>query len=185
MVPESKLERTEHGLVPKGEGWYVLNMRDAEWRHAAGRGAVSVVADDFEGWRRESDHLGVNPFVLEPGEPMAIYHWEADQEDFLVISGEAVLIVEGEERQLRTWDFVHCPANTKHVIVGAGTGPCLVIAVGARAHDGEPDSLGFTVDEVAKRHGASVEEDTMDGGVAYAAVPRREPTAYRDGWLPE
>jgi uncharacterized cupin superfamily protein len=185
MVPESKLERTEHGLVPEGGGWYVLNMRDAEWRHADGRGAVCVVSDDFEGSRRESDQLGVNPFVLEPGEPMAIYHWEADQEDFLVVSGEAVLIIEDKERLLRTWDFVHCPPNTKHVIIGAGDGPCLVIAVGARAHDGQPDSLGFTVDEVAKRHGASVEEDTMDGGAAYAAVPPREPTAYRDGWLPE
>ena len=185
MVPESKLEKTEHGLVPKGKGWYVLNMRDAEWRHADGRGAVSVVSDDFEGWHRESDQLGVNPFVLQPGEPMAMYHWEADQEGFLVVSGEAVLIIEGEERQLRAWDFVHCPPNTKHVIVGAGSGPCLVIAVGARAHDGQPDSLGFTVDEVAKRHGASVEEETMDGGLAYAPVPRREPTAYRDGWLPE
>ncbi|MGH3134571.1 MAG: cupin domain-containing protein [Gaiellaceae bacterium] len=185
MVPESKLEKTEHGLAPKGEGWFVLNMRDAEWRHADGRGAVCVVADDFEGWRRESNQLGVNPFVLRPGAPMAMYHWEADQEDFLVVSGEAVLIVEGEERQLRAWDFVHCPPNTKHVIVGAGSGPCLVIAVGARAHDGQPDSLGFTVDEVAKRHGASVEEDTMDGGAAYASVPPREPTAYRDGWLPE
>jgi hypothetical protein len=71
------------------------------------------------------------------------------------------------------------------VIVGTGTGPCLVIAVGARAHDGQPDSLGFTVDEVAKRHGASVEEDTMHGDAAYASLPRREPTAYRDGWLPE
>lgn len=185
MIPESGLEQTEHGLVPKGEGWYVLNMRDAEWRHAHGRGAVCVVADDFEGWRREADQLGVNAFVLEPGEPMAMYHWEADQEDFLVVAGEAVLLVEGEERHLRTWDFVHCPPNTKHVIVGAGRGPCLVIAVGARAHDGRPGSLGFTVDEVAKRHRASVEKDTTDGGVAYARVPRREPTAYREGWLPE
>ena len=185
MVPESKPQKTEHGLVPKGgEGWFVLNMRDAEWRHAAGRGAVCVVADDFEGWR-QLDQLGVNPFVLGPGEPMAMYHWEADQEDFLVVSGEAVLIVEGEERQLRAWDFVHCPPHTKHVIVGAGSGPCLVIAVGARAHDGQPDSLGFTADEAAKRHGASVEEDTTDGGVAYASVTLREPTAYREGWLPE
>jgi hypothetical protein len=71
------------------------------------------------------------------------------------------------------------------VIVGAGSGPCLVIAIGARERSSESDSLGFTVDEVAKRYGASVEEDTMDGGVAYASVPRREPTAYRDGWLPE
>jgi uncharacterized cupin superfamily protein len=184
VVPESKLEKTEHGLVPKGEGWFVLNMRDAEWRHVDGRGAVCVALDDFEGWRK-AVQFGVNPFVLEPGEPMAMYHWESDQEAFLVVSGEAVLIVEGEERQLRTWDFFHCPPSTKHVIVGAGSGPCVVIAVGARTHDGGPDSLGFTVDEVAKRHGASVEQDTMDGGTAYAPVAGREPTAYRDGWLPE
>ncbi len=76
-------------------------------------------------------------------------------------------------------------ADPKHVIVGAGTDPCLVIAVGARAHDGQPDSLGFPTDEVAKRHGASVDEDTKDGEAAYANVPPREPTAYRDGWLPE
>ena len=181
MVPESTLQQTEHGLVPTGVGWYVLNMRDAEWRHADGRGAVCVVADDFEGRRRESDQLGINPFVLAPGEPMAMYHREADQETFLVVSGEAVLIVEGNERQLRAWDFVHCPPGTKHVIVGAGSGPCLVIAVGAR----ERDELGFPADKLAKRHGASVEEETTDGGVAYAGVPPREPTAYRDGWLPE
>jgi uncharacterized cupin superfamily protein len=155
-------------------------MRDAEWRHRDGRGAVAIVGDDFEG-RRRLEQLGVNPFVLVPGEPMSLYHWEGDQEDFLVVSGEAVLIVEGEERQLRAWDFVHCPPNTKHVIVGAGSGPCLVIAVGAR----ENDSLGFPAEELAKRYRASVEEDTTDGDVAYASVPPREPTAYRDGWLPE
>jgi uncharacterized cupin superfamily protein len=185
VIPEAKLNQTEHGLVPEGNGWYVVNMRDAEWRHAEGRGAVCVVGDDFEGWRRESDQLNVNPFVLQPGEPMALYHWEADQEGFLVVSGEALLVVEGEERALRAWDFVHCPPHTRHVIVGAGNGPCLVIAVGSREHDGQPDSLGFPVDEVAKRHRASVEEDTLDGGAAYANVPPREPTAYRDGWLPE
>jgi mannose-6-phosphate isomerase-like protein (cupin superfamily) len=184
VVPEAELKTTEHGLVPEGAGWYVLNMRDAEWRHAEGRGAVCVVADDFEGWRREQDQLGVNAFVLMPGEPMAMYHWEADQEAFLVASGEAVLVVEGEERPLRAWDFVHCPPQTRHVIVGAGSGPCVVIAMGARAHDGQPESLGFPEDEVARHHGASVEEGTMDGGVAYASVPPREPSEYRDGWLP-
>jgi uncharacterized cupin superfamily protein len=162
----------------------VLNLRDAEWRHAEGRGAVCVVLDDFEG-ERQVDQLGVNPFVLGPGEPMAMYHWEADQEGFLVLSGEAVLVAEGEERRLRAWDFVHCPPRTKHVIVGAGSGPCLVIAIGARQHSADPDALGFTVDEVAKRRGASVEQDTMDGDAAYASVPSRKPTAYRDGWLPE
>jgi uncharacterized cupin superfamily protein len=180
VVPESKLEKTEHGLVPSGEGWFVLNMRYAEWRHVNGRGAVCIVGDDFEGERR-FEQLGLNPFVLRPGEPMAMYHWEADQEAFLVVSGEAVLVVEGEERQLRAWDFVHCPPKTKHVIIGAGCGPCLVIAIGGREHD----LLGFTVDDVAKRYGASVEEETTDGGAAYAALPGREPTAYRDGWLPE
>jgi uncharacterized cupin superfamily protein len=185
MPSEARLECTEHGLSPEGDGWYVLNMRDAEWRRADGRGAVCIVSDDFEGWRREADQLGVNPFVLQPGEPMAMYHWEADQEGFLVVSGKAVLIVEGEERPLRVWDFVHSPPRAGHVIVGAGDGPCLVIAIGSRAHDGQPDSIGFPADEVAKRHGASVDEDTTDGDVAYSTVAPREPTSYREGWLPE
>jgi hypothetical protein len=105
MVPESKLEKTEHGLVPRSEGWCVLNMRDAVWGHVDGRGA----ACDFEG-ERQFEQLGVNPFVLGPGEPMAMYHWEADQEDFLVVSGAAVLIIEGEERQLQAWDSRALPA---------------------------------------------------------------------------
>ena len=180
MVAEAKLEKTEHGLVPKGDGWFALNLRDAVWRYADGRGAVCLALDDFEG-ERQCEQLGVNPFVLQPGEPMAVYHWEADQEDFLVVSGEAVLIVEGEERPLRAWDFVHCPPHTKHVIVGAGNGPCVVIAVGAREHD----SLGFTADPAAKRYGASVEKDTLDPGDAYGPLPRRRSTAYRDGWLPD
>jgi uncharacterized cupin superfamily protein len=185
MVPEAPLEETGKGLAPAGQGWYVINLREAEWRHAEGRGAVCIVADDFEGRRRESAQLGINPFVLQPGEPMAMYHWEADQENFLVVAGEALLVVEGKERSLHAWDFVHCPPKTKHVIVGAGTVPCLVLAIGARARDGQPESLGFTDDEAARRNGASVEEDTLDGGAAYASVPPRRPTAYRDGWLPD
>ncbi|HJU47668.1 MAG TPA: cupin domain-containing protein [Gaiellaceae bacterium] len=180
MVPESKPERTAHGLAPDCSGWFVLNMRDAEWRHVEGRGAVCVVMDDFENVR-QSDQLGVNPFVLLPGEPMGMYHAEGDQEDFLVVSGEAVLVVEGEERPLRAWDFVHCPPRTRHVLVGAGAGPCLVIAVGARSRD----ELSFPADDVARRHGASVDTDTGDGSVAYASVPPRRPTAYREGWLPD
>src|SRR6476469_6083900 len=181
MIPESPLARTEHGLIPQEDGWFVLNARDSTWLHRPERSAIC----DFEGNVIDFHQVGINITVLEPGVQMAMYHWEADQEDFLVVSGEALLIVEGEERQLRAWDFVHCPPNTKHVIVGAGSGPCVVIAVGAREPSIEPDSLGFPVDEAAKRHGASVEEQTMDGGVAYAGVPQREQTAYRDGWLPE
>src|SRR6476646_7917925 len=148
MTSEARLEKTEHGVAPKGDGWFVLGLRDAEWRHAEGRGAVCVVLDDFENVRRPVQ-FGLNPFVLEPGEPMARYHWEADQEDFLVVSGEAVLVVEGEERSLRAWDFVHCPAGTKHVLVGAGDTPCVMIAVGARERSTGRDWGGYTVAEAA------------------------------------
>jgi uncharacterized cupin superfamily protein len=180
MVPESRLEPTEHGLAPKGDGWFVLNAREAQWRQAEGRGAYSQLEGELK-----FPQLGIHLVVLGPGEPMAMYHWEADQEDFLVVSGEAVLIIEGEERQLRAWDFVHCPPNTKHVIVGAGEGPCVVLAVGARDRSTGPDWGGYTVDRAALRHGAGVEEETTDPLQAYAPVKRREPTRYREGWLPE
>ena len=179
-VPEAELESTEHGLVPKGEGWFVLNARDSRWRHADGRGAYG----SFEG-EPEFSQLGIHLVSLGPGEAMAMYHWEADQEDFLVLSGEALLVVEGEERPLRQWDFVHCPAGTNHVIVGAGEERCLVLAVGARDRSTGPDWGGYPVDEVAQRHGAGVERETTDAKEAYARVAKREPTAYRDGWLPD
>ena len=179
MVPEAKLESTDYGLTPKGEGWFVLNAREAQWRQAQGRGAYS----QLEGEPKFSQ-LGVHLVVLDPGEAMAMYHWEADQEDFLVLAGEALLIVEGEERPLRRWDFVHCPPETKHVIVGAGAGPCLVLAVGARVLSTGPNWGGYPVDETALRHGAGVEEETTDPVKAYASVQKREPTRYREGWLP-
>jgi uncharacterized cupin superfamily protein len=180
MVPEAPLDSTDHGLVPNGDGWFVLNAREASWRHAPGRDAVC----DFEG-EREFPQLGINLRVLQPGESMGMYHWEADQEDFLVLAGEAMLIVEGEERPLRQWDFVHCPVGTKHILVGAGVGPCLALAVGAREHQAGDDWGGYTVDETARRHGVSVEQETNDATEAYAHLPRRKPTRYREGWLPE
>ena len=180
MVPEAPLEQTEHGLVPQGEGWFVLNARDARWRAAEGRGAYGV----FEG-ETEFSQLGIHLVSLGPGEAMAMYHWEADQEDFLVVAGEALLIVEGEERPLRQWDFVHCPPDTKHVIVGAGSGPCTIVAVGARDRSTGPDWGGYTVDEAALRHGAGVVQETTSPDEAYSQVPHRQPTRYRDGWLPD
>jgi uncharacterized cupin superfamily protein len=184
MVPEAPLESTDHGLVPKGEGWFVLNARDARWYHVEGRSAVCVFEGEGDG-EAEFDQLGINVSVLEPGQFMAMYHWEVDQEDFLVLSGEATLIVEGEERPLRAWDFVHCPSRTKHTIVGAGSGPCVVIAVGARQHQEGPDWGGYTVDEVAQRHGAGVEKETNEPKEAYAPFTRRQHSRYREGWLPD
>jgi uncharacterized cupin superfamily protein len=179
MVSEARLESTEHGLVPEGDGWFVLNAREARWRPSTGRGAYGV----FEG-EPEFPQVGIHLVSLEPGDPMAMYHWEADQEDFLVLAGEALLIVEGEERSLRRWDFVHCPAGTKHVIVGAGDQPCLVLAIGARERSTGPDWGAYTVDEAALRHGAGVERETTEPKEAYARFPPREPSRYREGWLP-
>jgi uncharacterized cupin superfamily protein len=179
MVPEAPLEQTETGLVPAAEGWFVLNAREARWLHHDGRGTRLR----FDG-ETYFPQIGVSLFVLAPGEPMGMYHWEADQEDFLVLSGEPLLLVEGNERRLRQWDFVHCPEQTKHMIIGAGDAPCAVLAVGAREHQTGAAWGGYTVDEAALRHGAGVDQETNEEEEAYAGLPTREPTRYFEGWLP-
>jgi hypothetical protein len=83
MVPEAPLEENGAGLAPTREGWFVLNARDARWRDRPGRG----LATPFEG-EYELPQVGVRLYVLGPGEPMGMYHWEAGQEDFLVVSGK-------------------------------------------------------------------------------------------------
>jgi uncharacterized cupin superfamily protein len=183
MVPESELVPTENGLVPKGQGWFILNAREAQWWVRPGRGSLcEFEGAGFEG-AADFEQLGINIQVLGPGEPMAMYHWEADQEDFLVLSGEALVIIEGEERPLRQWDFVHCPAGVKHTIVGAGDGPCVVLAAGARDKSTGPDWGAYTVDEVALGHGAGVEQETTEPKEAYARFPGGKLGRYREGWL--
>jgi uncharacterized cupin superfamily protein len=185
VVPESPLVSRPHGLVPKGQGWFVLNARETQWWARKGRGFLC----EFEGAGFEGAadflQLGINLNVLGPGEPMAMYHRENDQEDFLVLAGEALLIIEGEERPLRQWDFVHCPAGTSHVLIGGGEASCLVLAVGARDRSTGPDWGAYTVDEAAIRHGAGLERETTDAKEAYARFPRSELTRYGEGWLPE
>ena len=186
MVPEAPLEQTDAGLVPAGHGWFVVNARDARWISREGRG-MNV---PLTGWTEHEaetyfPQLGVAIVVLEPGEPIGMYHWEADQEDFLILDGEALLIVEGEERPLARWDFVHCPPRTEHMIVGAGEGRL------HRACDGRPRSIRpartgapTRSNEVALRHGVGVEEETNDPAVAYARFAKSEAMPYRDGALP-
>jgi uncharacterized cupin superfamily protein len=158
----------------------VLNAREARWYDGEGSPAVCP----FEGRPPHAiPQVGININVLQPGELLAMYHWEVDQEDFLVLAGDALLIVKGEERPLRRWDFAHCPAGTEHVIVGAGETLSVVLAVGARNRSTGPDWGGYTVAEAALRRGAGVAEETTDGDVAHAAVPKRKPARYRDGWL--
>jgi uncharacterized cupin superfamily protein len=179
VVPEAPLVQTEHGLAAQGEGWFVLNAREACWRDRGARGKLCHFEENVD-----FPQLGINLFVLEPGQPMSMYHYEVDQEDFLVLAGEALLIVEGEERPLRQWDFVHCPPNTEHVIVGAGDAGTVILAVGARVGSTGKDWGRYTVSEAALRHGAGVEKETTDPDQAYAAFPSVGPTRYRDGWLP-
>jgi hypothetical protein len=183
-VREAPVELTEHGLVCTADGWFVVNAREVRWRASPGRGFSSNFGGDIL-----FDQLGIGLTVLGPGEPMSMYHWETDQEDFLLLSGEGTLIVEGEERPLRQWDFVHCPPGTAHVIVG---GPCVVLGVGSRERHtmigedgkrtGRPDWGAYVADPVAKKHGAAPDDTTTSAEEAYARFPPRVFTSY-EGWL--
>jgi uncharacterized cupin superfamily protein len=176
-VAEAPLERTEHGLVPQGDGWFVLNAREAPWDHVDELGEFC----SFEGKTR-FPQVGININILAPGQPMSMYHEEGQQEDFLVLRGECLLIVEGEERQLRAWDLVHCPAGVPHVIVGAGRVPAVVIGVGAR---GGENYVVYREDPAAQRHGAGVATETRVPKEAYANMSGIVPRPYRDGDLPD
>jgi uncharacterized cupin superfamily protein len=169
MVEEARLEETGSGLSPVSEGWFVLNLGDA----------TRLTMDYFgDGIRLEGDgpaefkEIGINCDVLMPGEPNSLYHRESVQENFLILSGECLLIVEGQERMLRAWDFVHCPPGTSHVFVGAGDGPCSVLMIGVR---GDDVKLVYPVDDVAARHGASAEKETDQPREAYAKYSRPNP----------
>jgi uncharacterized cupin superfamily protein len=184
VVPEAELVSTENGLVPEGQGWFVVNARETQWWERPGRGVLC----EFEGagfdGATDFEQLGINVTVLQPGQPLGMYHWEADQEDFLVLSGQALAIVEGEERPMKVWDLLHCPAGTKHTIVAAGDEPCILLAVGARDRSKGPKWGAYSVDETALRRGAGVEQETTDADEAYARFGRGKLTRYQEGWLP-
>jgi quercetin dioxygenase-like cupin family protein len=174
-VSEAELETTELGLVPRGDGWFVLNARDASWIRSEERGQDT----DLEGGQ-EWTQVGFRIQVVGPGQ-RGVYHGERGQEDFLVVSGECLLVIEGEERRLGAWDFVHCPPWTRHVFVGTGDGPCVIVMIGSRVGGFE---VVYAVDERAAAHDASVLEETSSPDEAYARWGPEERTAYREGWLP-
>lgn len=173
MVPEAPLEHTEHGAFPYEDGWFVVNARDAQWFESNGLGFYAP----FEGENATFGELGFNLNLLRPGEPSGMYHGEEAQEDFLVLAGECLLIVEGEERRLRQWDFVHCPPWTEHIFVGAGDGPCLLLAAGARR---KGRGLRYPVNETALERGAGVRKETTDPSEAYADFERPRPVSCPD-----
>jgi len=184
VVAEAELRETDAGLVPASAGWFVMNARDARWFRRPGRDSLPLTGCDEHEAETYFPMLGMSIQVLSPGEPNSMYHWETEQENFLVLAGEALLIVEGEERPLKQWDFVHCPPETRHVFVGAGAGPCVLLAASSRQFQAEGPWGLYTVDEASRRHNAAPDVETQDGEVAYAHVPPAAPARYRAGLLP-
>lgn len=185
MPEEARLVDVGAGLVPQGDGWFVVNAADVAWM----RNDVFGARCNFEADGRlvnerpdlevqQHPQVGIRLHVLQPGKPSTMYHRESDQEDFLVLSGECLLIIEGEERPLRAWDFVHCAPNTTHSFVGTGDGPCVILMVGARTDDG---TILYPRDDVALKHSAGVEQDTPSPHEAYAPFPHWR-IGRPDGW---
>jgi uncharacterized cupin superfamily protein len=178
-VEEAHLEKVESGLAPVSEGWFVVNIGEAAWLSNdvfgarcifEGSGRVLQSRPDLTGY--SFPEVGFSLQVLEPEQPSGMYHAETGQENFLVLVGECLLIVEEEERALRPWDFVHCPPGTHHVFVGAGDGLCVIFMTGAR----NPDrGIVYPRSEVARNRGAGVEEMTESAHEAYAPFPHWQP----------
>ena len=177
---EARLTKAKGGLIPEERGWFVVNAAEARWKDTGPFGLYC----SFEG-KRHFLQLGINISVLEPGQGLGHYHFEpGHEEDFLVLDGECILVVEEEERRLARWDFFHCPPGVAHMIVGAGEGPSTVLSVGTRGNGkGVSRGVVYPVSEVARRHGVSVERETDDPVEAYADAPRTKSVPY-GGWLP-
>ena len=173
---EAKIEDTEAGRQPADDGWFILNLDEIAWSTIPGNGTWCV----FESPDARSEMLGIGVHVLTPGEPSCKYHRESDQEGFLVIAGECLAVVEGQERRMRTWDYLHCPPETTHITIGAGDGPCAILMVGTRTPNA---TTHYPPDPAAARYGAAVDTATDDPKEAYAgrppAKPARSPWPFR------
>jgi uncharacterized cupin superfamily protein len=167
MVQEARLEKLETGLTPVTDGWFVVRIPEAAWVTNDVLGDACI----FEGDDAPFPDVGFTIAVLQPGQSGGRYHREANQEDFLVLAGECLLLIEEEERPLKAWDFVHCPPNTAHGFVGAGDGPCVIFMTGARKGWPERGTV-YLRSELALSHGAGVEEETTSSAEAYAPFPK-------------
>jgi uncharacterized cupin superfamily protein len=170
---EAKIEETESGRVPADDGWFILNLAEIAWEAVPGGGTWC----SFEAPSSRSPLLGIGVHILPRGETPGFYHAESNQEGFLVLSGECIAIVEGEERRMRRWDYLHCPPGTAHITIGAGDEPCAILMVGTRSPD---RTIRYLVEPTAARHGASVEVETDSPREAYAQRPPIRPA--RSPW---
>ena len=176
-IPEAPLDRTETGAQAAGEGWFVVNAREAVWGESDEMGVFTRLG---ESQAARFPQVGFNIGVLWPGQPACMYHREPNQEGFLIVAGECILFVEGEERRMKQWDYFHCPPETDHVMVAVGDEPCVAVAVGTRLSR----DVVYPAFEPARRHGGAVEKETTDPKEAYAGMEVRD-AAYKDGWLPD
>lgn len=158
---EAAIEETDTGRLPADDGWFILNLAQIGWERVTGGGIWCT----FEAPAARSPLLGIGVHVLGPGETPGFYHAESEQEGFLVLSGECLAIVEGEERRMGPWDYLHCPPGTAHITVGAGNGPCAILMVGTRSPD---HTTHYPADPAAARHGAAVAVATDSAREAYA-----------------
>jgi uncharacterized cupin superfamily protein len=185
MSGEAKLKDEGQGLVPDSTGWFVMNVRDGRWFRNPGMG-YSIPLTGHNEFEAETyfPMLGMAIRVINPGEPTTIYHWETEQEDFLVLSGECLAILDGEERRLKQWDFVHCPPEVKHTFVGAGEGSCVPLCASSRQFQKDGPWGDYCIDENASKYNASPPEKTQDTQFAYSNFERRTETRYPVGLLP-
>lgn len=182
MVEEARFKETEAGLEPVSGGWFVVNVTDTAWwrNDAFGASCPLEGTDEENAPEARFKEYGINIHVVWPGQPNCMYHGEGAQESFLLLSGECTLLVEGEERPLKAWDFVHFPNWTEHVVVGAGTGPCAILMVGSRADT----RVIYPVSELAQKHGAGVEVETDQPSKAYGRFPKWERSRVDGSALP-
>jgi uncharacterized cupin superfamily protein len=173
-VTETELIDEGAGLIPKGEGWFIVNSAEAAGLHTDtyGEGVRFEGSERFPGF-------GINIRLLQPGQPASVYHREDVAEAFVVLSGECVAVIEDEERTMRKGDFLYTPPGTAHVIVGSGAGPSTVLMAGAREAEG---AVSFPVSEAAARYGASVERETDDFAEAYKNTGDLTPTTVELDW---
>jgi uncharacterized cupin superfamily protein len=176
---EARVVETEAGRRAEGEGWFVLNVADAAWQTMERGGTWTLLEPEDVPFGQ----FGIGVHVLPPGESSGFYHWESDQEGFLVLSGACLVIVEGQERRLKRWDYFHCPPGTRHILVGAeGDEPCAMLMVGARTRG---KLSRYPHDPVAAAHGVSVREDADYAREAYAQWEgSREMTVVPAPWPP-
>jgi uncharacterized cupin superfamily protein len=174
MSREARLKKTNQGLVPRGKGWFAVNAKKARWFRNEKFGAACI----FEGQgKARFSQIGVNIHVLQPGQPNCHYHAESTQEDFLVLRGRCILLVEGRKKKLKAWDFVHCPPGTEHVFVGAGKSPCAILMMGARGN--KKGWVRYPKSALAMKYGAGAKKATRSPRESYAGCPPWNPAKIK------